>query len=110
MDLSSYATMEEMTAKMSGEDITRALESMGLKAGGAPAHRAGASVEHARKKLADVDKKLFAKGVVVDAKTTKTTRKKSTRVVTTGTTTRPRRSVARAVAYKESRSRSSCVS
>ena len=77
MDLSSYATMEEMTAKMSGEDITRALESMGLS-GGAPAHRA-APVEHAREKLADVDKKLFAKGVFVDAKTTKTKTKKSTK-------------------------------
>jgi splicing factor 3A subunit 3 len=68
-DLSAYATIEEMTSDMSGDDITRALESMGLKAGGAPAHRAERLWSVRGKKLADVDKKLFAKGVVVDAKT-----------------------------------------
>ena len=104
VDLSSYATMEEMTAKMSGEDITRALESLGLKAGGAPAHRAARLWSTRGKKLADVDKKLFAKGVVVDAKTTKTKTKKSTKGCDDGNDDKAKAERrARAVAYKECR-------
>lgn len=66
-DLSAFATIEDMRAALDTDAIKGALESMGLKAGGTPEQRAERLWSVKGKKLSDIDRKLFAKGVVVDA-------------------------------------------
>ena len=67
-DLSAFSSIEEMRAALDVDGVKSALESMGLKMGGTPEQRCERLWSVKGKKLSEIDKKLFAKGVVVDLK------------------------------------------
>jgi len=91
VDLSGYKTFKDMSDELDGEAIKSALEFMGLKAGGTPAERAERLWSVKGKALDEIDKKLFAKGVVVGAKSSKTVKEDA----------KAKEASARAVAFKE---------
>lgn len=91
VDLSGYKTVDDMSKSLDVDAIKSALESMGLKAGGTPEQRAERLWSTKGKTLAELDKKLFAKGVVVGAKNAKATKEDI----------KAKEASARAVAFKE---------
>lgn len=74
VDLSAFGSLDDLTAALDAVAIKSALESMGLKAGGTPEQRAERLWSVKGKKLADIDRRLFAKGVVVGAKSAKSSK------------------------------------
>lgn len=62
LDLEAFATVDEMTASLSPDDVRAALGAMGLKQGGTEEQRRDRLWSTRGKSLAEMDKKLFAKG------------------------------------------------
>ena len=62
VDLEAFATVDEMAASLSPDDVRAALGAMGLKQGGTEEQRRDRLWSTRGKSLAEMDKKLFAKG------------------------------------------------
>ena len=101
VDLSAFKSLKDMEKALDVDAIKSALGSLGLKAGGTPEQRAERLWSVKGKKLSEIDRKLFAKGVVLGSASS-TSKKNKSQDGEDGDAKVKAENRARAIAFKES--------